>query len=1379
MEGSLRLRRRALALLRELVSLAAWVTALVVPYQVGLGAGLGYALAASASTSAADAGIAQFCLALDLLFALSALVETLLPALPCRALRLPAPRDDAHAYAGAGDRLGVGAAGREAAAIATAAAAAAAAKKKAQALVDNGADEAAAERPDSNAAAGSCAKLATPASALAVLGFAWRLAVDLLCVLPLDLWAGPAIAASFVSRGWPVSKAAYMAALPRLFKLVRLSKARRLGGGTRRTALGVAQIVLDITLVAHFYTCFFCWTTVVPFLGNEPGERDGAPTFWMSIGPPQFPSYNGGPPDTSSIITDPALPSFVAASTRYITMLYFICWMLLCVGVGDMKAVTQSERLLATVVMFTGGIVLALTIGAFTSLMQFLTAGMEASASAARELQQWMEARALPLALRNRVSAASAAQAPSRHADELTDGASPLLREAVLESLYAPLARGVPLLRDVLAAHPPSCWALAAALRPAVADAGEALLREGDAAEQLLVVVEGRIDLTCRDPRIAGAGPAPIALVDGAVPAFVVGRVGRGGTVGLRSLLPGSPEGAAAAVAGGFERMPLTAVATMFTNALVLDASVLADVLASAPPGVEAAVRRHAEAEGAAVAEAKAALAAALGREGDADQQLAFDVANAAAAEASTLASYLAHPRPRAAPRLLIDRVVLIGDGGGARLVGFTAVDDASAGASGNSAQPIAASSFDAAAAEDVPVPTLRLPLHSAASLRAAGVALAPAARAFTANALGSLLPPWTRALLLGRAAEAPQEEPEEAVETAAALAARGIMLQESALRLGANILLGLLVAYVAVAVPLSIGFSLPDSAPLATFNRIVDAFFWLDMLMTARTAERASAAPSPRRGRRGDSDASGAGGAQRSERHAALAHDVRQTDPGALLAAYLRGSFLVDLIATLPWDAIILGALSDDAQLRPNADTYLQQIPLLLRLLRLLRLVRILRLMRLGALSAIYEQLLVRFPVAVVLTSATAQIYFVMHLLACFWVFCIVNSDDSRPWWDVYIYSGPGGGMGLNPSMAGEQTVASKYLAAIYWSVSMVTTTGVGDLFPVNDPQRAYNAGAIVVGVVFFAYIVGILTSAMTATTQRAAADAVASVDRAARAARLPAVLRDRLVAYRQRRIDHFTPLDEAALLAALPFTLRKEVALALHCRSPVPGALAGGGAAAGWRALREALGGGGGGGGGGAQLHVDTQLIFECSSAAAPRWLGVGEAACWRGGAVDEVLVVADGELRPLPAAEDDEDEAETEAEASFGSGGSGGGSPRDSSGVDIEPRGARRVRRPSCKASDRLFRASLANAASSAAPLASDGGGSGGVARVVGLAAAADGAAAVHSSTLVAARPTLLYAVDVARVRELAARFPRVAAAVAAAAAAEAEAPGGEKE
>ena len=50
----------------------------------------------------------------------------------------------------------------------------------------------------------------------AALGFLWRIVMDLLCVLPFDLWCGPAIAAAFVARGWPASKAAYMAALPRL-----------------------------------------------------------------------------------------------------------------------------------------------------------------------------------------------------------------------------------------------------------------------------------------------------------------------------------------------------------------------------------------------------------------------------------------------------------------------------------------------------------------------------------------------------------------------------------------------------------------------------------------------------------------------------------------------------------------------------------------------------------------------------------------------------------------------------------------------------------------------------------------------------------------------------------------------------------------------------------------------------------------------------------------------------------------------------------------------------------------------------------------------------------------------------------------------------------
>ena len=330
------------------------------------------------------------------------------------------------------------------------------------------------------------------------------------------------------------------------------------------------------------------------------------------------------------------------------------------------------------------------------------------------------------------------------------------------------------------------------------------------------------------------------------------------------------------------------------------------------------------------------------------------------------------------------------------------------------------------------------------------------------------------------------------------------------------------------------------------------------------------------------------------------------------------------------------------------------------------------------------------------------------------------------------------------------------------------MTTTGVGDIFPANDAQRAYNAGAIVVGVVFYAYIVGILTAAMTSTAARASADSIAAVDRAARAARLAPALRERLVAYRAKRIAHFTPKDELAQLSALPFTLRKEVALALHCRSPVPAALAGapaGAGAAAWAALLS--------GRAGAAPHLDTQLVFECNAAAEPRWAGVGEAVCWRGDEVGEVLVVASGELRPLSDAEEaaeagaeaalplEGSEAEAEAEEAAAAGGSGSG--------------AAGARRSSCIATDRLFAASAALRAGAGA-----GAGAGAAARgsgagaVIGLAAAAEGAAPIaHRATLVASRPTLVYALDTAAVRALAARFAKVAAAVEAAARVEAEA------
>mmetsp|Transcript_105026 Transcript_105026/g.182624 ORF Transcript_105026/g.182624 Transcript_105026/m.182624 type:complete len:341 (+) Transcript_105026:1-1023(+) len=57
------------------------------------------------------------------------------------------------------------------------------------------------------------------------------------------------------------------------------------------------------------------------------------------------------------------------------------------------------------------------------------------------------------------------------------------------------------------------------------------------------------------------------------------------------------------------------------------------------------------------------------------------------------------------------------------------------------------------------------------------------------------------------------------------------------------------------------------------------------------------------------------------------------------------------------------------------------------------------------------------------------------------------------------------------------------KYLAAMYWSMTTLSTVGYGDITPKTDEERAYAILAMVTGGALYGYVIGSLTSIVTET--------------------------------------------------------------------------------------------------------------------------------------------------------------------------------------------------------------------------------------------------------------------------------------------------------
>ena len=411
----------------------------------------------------------------------------------------------------------------------------------------------------------------------------------------------------------------------------------------------------------------------------------------------------------------------------------------------------------------------------------------------------------------------------------------------------------------------------------------------------------------------------------------------------------------------------------------------------------------------------------------------------------------------------------------------------------------------------------------------------------------------------------------------------RGILSPDGVIRAILNYAMGIAVIYTCITVPINIGFNLEESDTSALIGRVIDALFFFDILMTFRTARFIEA----------DNGFRGEG--------------RLNTVPWEIFVAYLRGGLFLDLISTLPFDAM--------------AEASAARLTRVIRLVRLTRLLKLGRVAKLSRMLPSLNRLIVRHPSQFNVAKQLVQMTFLMHLMGCAFVFVITTVQDvpMRAWWGGFIYD-VNGNLKLNPehgrqvnTLVGNTTVAvydtpfgTRYLAAIYWAASTATTTGVGDIAPASDEERALNALAIIVGVVvmqtMMSRMAGLLTQGVTTATR----DILAQADSACRETGLSAELRRSINAYYRSRVSFTSPFDWRGLISNVPFTLQADVLVWLHADCPVPAAITG----QVWQPNNN--------------KYIDGQLIYDVSLVTRPHWAEKGEAIAFKDDVVEDVIIL-----------------------------------------------------------------------------------------------------------------------------------------------------------
>jgi len=251
----------------------------------------------------------------------------------------------------------------------------------------------------------------------------------------------------------------------------------------------------------------------------------------------------------------------------------------------------------------------------------------------------------------------------------------------------------------------------------------------------------------------------------------------------------------------------------------------------------------------------------------------------------------------------------------------------------------------------------------------------------------------------------------------------------DSLYRLAWDIFMISMLCYIAISLPVSIGFDgvMPRGAArgLETVERIIDVMFCVDIIINFRTTY-------------------------------VNEEGVHVVDSCKVARTYLCTWFLLDFISSAPIDLLFSNL--------PN----LQAAKLLKigKAIKAVKMLRIRKLMKHLDRHDWADQALYDFKVSVKLMYLCLVALCFCHWLACFMPASgggefLKDVDGQNLWTDF----------------------GRSYFSAMYWAMTTITTVGYGDIVPKTDSERAYTRFDQLVGVGFYGYAIGSITAVMTAS--------------------------------------------------------------------------------------------------------------------------------------------------------------------------------------------------------------------------------------------------------------------------------------------------------
>uniref|UniRef100_A0A8C5HH67 Cyclic nucleotide-binding domain-containing protein n=1 Tax=Gouania willdenowi TaxID=441366 RepID=A0A8C5HH67_GOUWI len=263
--------------------------------------------------------------------------------------------------------------------------------------------------------------------------------------------------------------------------------------------------------------------------------------------------------------------------------------------------------------------------------------------------------------------------------------------------------------------------------------------------------------------------------------------------------------------------------------------------------------------------------------------------------------------------------------------------------------------------------------------------------------------------------------------------------------------------------------------------------------------------------------------------------NDEVVSHPGHIAQHYFKGWFLIDIVAAIPFDLLIFRSGSEE----PQTTTLIG----LLKTARLLRLVRVAR--KLDRYSE-YG--------AAVLFLLMCTFALIAHWLACIW-YAIGNVERTtrigimKIGWLDNLADQIGKHYSDNDTASGP-SIKDKYVTALYFTFSSLTSVGFGNVSPNTNPEKIFSICVMLIGSLMYASIFGNVSAIIQRLYSGTARyhTQMLRVKEFIRFHQIPGGLRQRLEEYFQHAWSYTNGIDMNAVLKGFPECLQADICLHLN---------------------------------------------------------------------------------------------------------------------------------------------------------------------------------------------------------------------------------------